>query len=285
MEVITMDCPISVRFANAFSFPTSISQQHAIRYLAALEARNYADGTLSSIVSALKSLTRLVSESRRAALIDDLSQTTSQDITEFISAAQKAGLAPSTINLKLSLLSEFFEFLRQDGLMTQQPIFRRRHRLLTPTTLPKPMEETDLVAFFKVVDSVRDRLIFLLMLRCGLRVSEACAITWHNVDLGGGTALIKNGKGQIDRTAYLSPDVVQTLQLWRARGTTVQYVFPGRFPETSLSRKTAHELMQKYLREAGITKAYSPHCLRHSLANQLMGRHSLQMTLLYTQLY
>jgi integrase/recombinase XerD len=299
MEVITMDCPISVRFANALSFLTSISQQHAIRYLAALEARNYADGTLSSIVSALKSLTRLVSESRRGALIDDLSQTTSQDITEFISAAQKAGLAPSTINLKLSLLSEFFEFLRQDGLMTQQPIFRRRHRLLTPTTLPKPMEETDLVAFFKVVDSVRDRLIFLLMLRCGLRVSEVCALTWDAIDFNDGTARINNGKGQVDRIVYFSPDVEQALKTWQAYKDPDKYLFPSRKRKgLPITRKIINEMMNGYLETANITKHYSPHCLRHAFATELlnagvplealkelMGHHSIHVTLRYTQLY
>ena len=48
------------------------------------------------------------------------------------------------------------------------------------------MAEADLVAFFKVIDSARNRLLFLLMLRYGLRVSEACAITWPNVDLDEG---------------------------------------------------------------------------------------------------
>src|SRR5262249_38055836 len=42
--------------------------------------------------------------------------------------------------------------------MTQQPV-RRQHRLLPPTVLPKPIPDADLVAFFHVIDSVRDRLI------------------------------------------------------------------------------------------------------------------------------
>lgn len=129
-----MDCPVSSRFEASVPFLTSISKQYALCYLDALEARNYAEGTLGSVVSAFKSLTSHLSESRRAALVDDLTQITSQDIAVFISAAQKAGLAPSTINLKLCHLGEFFEFLRENGLMTHQPIFRRRHRLLTPTT-------------------------------------------------------------------------------------------------------------------------------------------------------
>ena len=268
------------------------------RYLTALEARNYAQTTLTSILSIIKKLLRSLPETSRQRVCHNLARVTADDLDVYIRAARQQELTPSTINYTLSMLKGFFAFLCEAGEMPRQPVIKRRHSLFAPEPLPKPMAEVDLVAFFKVIDSVRDRLLFLLMLRCGLRVSEACAITWHNVDLGGGTALIKNGKGQIDRTAYLSPDVVQTLQLWRARGTTAQYVFPGRFPETSLSRKTAHELMQKYLREAGITKAYSPHCLRHSFATQmlnagvtlealkeLMGRHSLQMTLRYTQLY
>src|SRR5207247_668457 len=76
--------------------------------------------------------------------------------------------------------------LRDEGQMTQQPV-RRRHRLLLPTGLPKPMPDTDLAAFFLVIDAVRDRLIFLFMLRCGLRVSEVCALAWDAIDLDAGT--------------------------------------------------------------------------------------------------
>src|SRR6266446_5122003 len=138
-----------------------------------------------------------------------------QDITDFITAAQSAGLAPTTINTKLSILTSFFEHLREEGQMTHQPVLRRRHRLLTPTVLPKPIPDTDLIAFFQVIDSVRDRLIFLLMLRCGLRVSEVCALAWDAIDLSAGTVRITRGKGQVDRIVYFSPDVTQALQVWR----------------------------------------------------------------------
>src|SRR5262245_66223395 len=103
--------------------------------------------------------------------------------------------------------------------MTQQPV-QRRHRLLTPTVLPQPIPDADLGAFFHVIDSVRDRLIFLLMLRCGLRVSEVCALTWEAIDLSAGTARINNGKGQVDRIVYLSPAVEQALKKCRARTGT-----------------------------------------------------------------
>jgi len=298
MEVITMDCPSSVRFVDSLSFLTATSQQQAIRYLAALEARNYAEGTLSSIVSALKSLTSLVSKSRRAALVDNLTHTTAQDITDFTSAAQKAGLAPSTINLKLSLLREFFEFLREDGSTMAQPVFRS-HKLLTPTTLPKPMNETDLITFFKVIDSVRDRLIFLLMLRCGLRVSEVCALSWDAIDFNDSTARINDGKGQVDRIVYFSSDVAQSLKTWQAHKETGKYLFPSRNRKGSpLRRFQINKLMNQYLKAANIAKHYSPHCLRHAFATELlnagvplevlkelMGHRSIQVTLRYTQLY
>jgi integrase len=34
------------------------------------------------------------------------------------------------------------------------------------------MAEAEVVAFFRVIDALQDRTMFLLMLRCGLRVSE-----------------------------------------------------------------------------------------------------------------
>jgi len=53
------------------------------------------------------------------------------------------------VNLILSGLCEFFNFLRDEGLVQSQPVVRRRHRLAAPVTLPKPMPESDLVTFFR----------------------------------------------------------------------------------------------------------------------------------------
>jgi integrase/recombinase XerD len=294
-----MDCPSSVRFANALSFLTAVSQQHVLRYLALLESRNYSQGTLSAILCALKSFTQHLPDARKAVLVDDLAQSTPQDISAFVSAAQGAGLASSTINLRLSLLHEFFEFLREEGWLTQQPILHRRHRLLAATPLPKPMTEIDLAAFFKVIDSVRDRLIFLLMLRCGLRVSEVCALTWEAIDFDDGTVRVDNGKGQVDRIVYFSPDVKQSLRAWQACRGTGKHLFPSRRRKGSpITRKIINVLMRRYLKAANLTKHYSPHCLRHSFATELlnagvplealkelMGHRTLDMTLRYAQLY
>ena len=73
-----------------------------------------------AVADALKGLTRHLSDACPTVLVADLTQTTSQDISDFVCAAQKAGLAPSTINTKLSLLIEFFEFLREE-VLTSRP--------------------------------------------------------------------------------------------------------------------------------------------------------------------
>src|SRR6266571_5883968 len=294
-----MDCPVSAQYQPALSRFSVPNQHRILRYLAGLAARQYADTTLRAVVTALNALIRHLPGRRQGVLTDDIMRTTAQDITDFITAAQSAGLAPTTINTKLSILTSFFEHLREEGQMTHQPVLRRRHRLLTPTVLPKPIPDTDLIAFFQVIDSVRDRLIFLLMLRCGLRVSEVCALSWDAIDLSAGTIRINRGKGQVDRIVYLSPDVEQTLQVWRAHHPSGPYLFPRpKRHRAHLFRSQINRLMDQYLAAAGLTKHDSPHCLRHTFAThllnagvslevlkELMGHHSMQLTLRYAQLY
>jgi len=294
-----MDCPVFAQYQPALSRFSVQNQHRILHYLAGLAARQYADTTLSAVGTTLNVLIRHLPGCRQVALTDDITRTTPQDITAFITAAQSAGLAPTTINTKLSILTSFFEHLREEGQMTHQPVWRRRHRLLTPTVLPKPMPDTDLIAFFQVIDSVRDRLIFLLMLRCGLRVSEVCALSWDAIDLSVGTVRITRGKGQVDRIVYLSPDVEQAIQVWREHRTPCRYLFPSRTrTKEHLSRYQINVLMDQYLAAAGLASHYAPHCLRHTFATQLlnagvplevlkelMGHHSIQITLRYTQLY
>jgi len=293
-----MDCLLPARLIQRLSFLEVLSKHQLIAYLGLLQARNYAKSTLEAIVIAVRSLVLSLPDQRKTALADNLAQTTAADIDCLINAARSRGLAAATINGRLSMLTELFDFLREDGQMQTQPVIRRRHRLPTPTTLPKPLAEADLVAFFKVIDSVRDRLLFLLMLRCGLRVSEACSLTWLDVDLQGLSIRINNGKGHVDRIVYIAPDLEKALQLWQTRTTPSPYLFPSRRRSAPLGRGDIHWQMKKYLRLAGIQANYSPHCLRHTFATQLlnagvslevlkelMGHRSIQMTLRYTKLY
>jgi integrase/recombinase XerC len=80
-----------------------------------------------------------------------------------------------------------------------------------------------------------------------------------------------------------------------------RYVFPSRLTRKGgmpLSARQIRNRLTCYLKLAGITKASSPHSLRHTFAPQLlkagaslevvkelMGHRSLDVTLRYTQLY
>jgi integrase/recombinase XerD len=294
-----MDCPMTAKYQPALACFSAPNQDRILQYLAHLAARQYAGLTLNAVVTTLPALLRQLPGQRQVVLTADLTQTTAQDISAFITAAQASGLAPSTINTKVSLLAGFFEYLREEGAMTQQPVLRRRHRLLTPTVLPKPIPDVDLAAFFQVIDSVRDRLIFLFMLRCGLRVSEVCTLAWDALDLEAETVRINQGKGQVDRLVYLSPDVKRALAVWRAHHTPGVYLFPSpKRHRSHLFRSQINVLMDQYLAAAGLIRHYSPHCLRHTFAThllnagvslevlkELMGHHSISLTLRYAQLY
>ena len=123
-----MDCPTAAQYQprlTCFSVP---NQHRILQYLAFLVAQQYTAATLAAVVSTLNALRRQLTGVRHRALTEDLTQTTPQDIVAFITAAQASGLAPSTINTRLGLLTAFFAYLRDEGQMTQQPV-RRRHRL------------------------------------------------------------------------------------------------------------------------------------------------------------
>jgi integrase len=164
------------------------------------------------------------------------------------------------------------------------------------------MAESEVVVFFRGIDALQDRTMFLLMLRCGLRVSEVSNVRWPAIDLEQGTLRVNNSKGQVDRVVYLSPDVATALQQWHGlQAATADYVFPSRMTRKGglpLGARQIRNRMTRYLKLAAIAKRYSPHSLRHTFATQLlnagaslevvkelMGHRSLQMTLRYTQLY
>jgi integrase len=254
-----MDCPSTQPYHTALAAFSPLNQQHLLPYLTQLAAQRYAPATLQAIPRTLTGFLHALPPERHAIVAADLTQTTSHDITVFITVGQTAGLAPSTLNTKLSILAKVFAHLCDEGLMLRQPVRWRRHHLIVPPGLPKAIPDADLVTCFQGIDSLRERLLFLLMLRCGLRVSEACALTWEAVDLQAGTVRINRGKGQVDRLVYFLADVVQAFQRWQRHHAPGVYVFPipqRRRPH--LFRSMVNRLMDQYLAAASLRTHFRP---------------------------
>jgi site-specific recombinase XerC len=145
-------------------------------YLIHLRIRHSSPKTLQTTLGALVTFYRLLPPARQPSLWQDVTRLTPADVDAWLETAQRHGLAPSTIHTTLSVVRRFCTFLQEHGLLAHQPIHPRRHAVLLPQMLPRPMAEDDLIRFFQVIDVLRDRTMFLLMLRCGLRVGEVASL-------------------------------------------------------------------------------------------------------------
>jgi len=130
----------------------------------------------------------------------------------------------------------------------------------------------------------RNHLLLHLILDTGLRLAEAIAARWSDIDLNTVKLMIRQGKGAKDRSLWIGDADLRLLRKWRQRqaeevGGKVEHVF------TTLEGK------------AGITKNIHPHTLRHSFATDLyqetgkillvqkaLGHANLSTTQIYTHI-
>ena len=124
----------------------------------------------------------------------------------------------------------------------------------------------------------RDRVLLLVAVQTGLRVSELTALTCADVELGTGAHVRCHGKGRKERITPLTSQAVGQLRAWLAerRGQPAEPLFPSR-RGGALSRDAVELLVTRHVRTAVphcpslATKTVSPHVLRHSCAMQLLA--------------
>ena len=81
---------------------------------------------------------------------------------------------------------------------------------ILPKPLPKFLKEQEIKIFFDHIADKRDIAMFMLMLRCGLRVGEVANLTFHAIDFERKSILVLNGKYRKDRIVYMSHDYYAT---------------------------------------------------------------------------
>ena len=161
-----------------------------------------------------------------ATLVGDVppSAITFREVDRFVDLQRSRGFLPTTINRRLASLVSFYTYLSDDDPDLVCPVLPRRHNLRQRERLPRPVQEDGLRAFFAAIEAtapargepdnrVRDRAMFLLMLRCGLRIGEVAGLLLTNLYLEEHhPRLLAWGKGSRERSVFLSPQAEKALR-------------------------------------------------------------------------
>lgn len=234
-------------------------------YLMSLARRNCVPATLSGVISAFAAFVPTIRDGR-------LLTVTRRQIEAFIERQQDQGLKPISINRQLSGLSGFYRSLCEDERLGRNPVFRR-HYLQVPEPLPRAMSQPEIERFLRVIDWPRDRAIFLLLLRSGIRIGELVALTVDHLRLIEQELIIpKGGKNRRGRVVYFWRDARQALEFYLQRRppvlTRLIFLNSGHQP---LTVRTIQRRFKHSIQKAGLNPEYTPHCLRHTFASDLLN--------------
>lgn len=195
---------------------------------------------------------------------------TFHEVDRFVIQQGERGFKASTINRRLAAVMAFYTFLSDENPRLVCPVLPHRHKLRNPSRLPRPVQAEALGQFFAVIDNPRDRAMFSLMLRCGLRIAEVARL--HLADLYLNESLprlVVRGKGNRERAVYLSPQAERALRAWlRERPSADSSEVFLSYLERGLSTTAIHKRLMRYRTQAEIS--LTAHQLRHTFANDLL---------------
>jgi site-specific recombinase XerD len=195
---------------------------------------------------------------------------TFHDVDAFVIAQAGRGMGASTINRRLAALQALFTFLADEDPTLVCPVLPHRHYLRRPQRLPRPVQAEQLARFFAIITDPRDRAMFMLMLRCGLRLAEVAGLQLTDLYLDEDRPrLVARGKGSKERAVYLSPQAEQTLRAYLTErpAATSGCVFLS-YLGAGLSTTAIHKRLMDYRARAGVT--LTAHRLRHTFASDLV---------------
>jgi site-specific recombinase XerD len=231
-----------------------------------LKRKNYSQRTARDYMSTLKQFI--------VWLDCPIEEATNKKILGFIDFLLDKKLQPKTINCYLDSIRSFYEYLKDgEDLEIANPV-KRGYCLRLSKPLPRFLKDEEVSRFLHKLEGLRDRAMFLLMLRCGLRVEEVASLTVGALDLRRGKLLVKSGKGAKDRMVYVSPDAHEALtgylkQRAQSRSKPVFLVDKGRCRGQAISVRGIQKRMEYYAGESGLK--VSCHHLRHTMATQLLN--------------
>ena len=237
-----------------------------LNYRRFIKRKNYSAYTVKNYMSTLRQFILWIDI--------PVESVSNKKMLSYIDHLQRRRLAPKTINSHLDSIRGFYNYLIDEEQVHMPNPVKRGYAVRLSRSLPRYLRDEDVVQLFSVIKNRRDRAIFILMLRCGLRVEEVAKLTLAAIDFVRSQLFIFEGKGGKGRVVYLSRDAKSMLEEYLrnrppARTKKVFLVEEKTHRGKPISVRGIQKRMEHYSRKAGL-KA-SCHQLRHTMATQLLN--------------
>jgi site-specific recombinase XerD len=203
-----------------------------------------------------------------------IEETTYRKIIAYMDYLLGKQLKPKTVNCYLNSVCQFYHYLAEEEEVPIVNPVKKPNIMKLPRGLPKHLKEEQIEILFNNLKGPRDRAMFMIMLRCGLRVEEVAHLSLGSIDLKRRILFIQDGKGAKDRIVYISNDALHVLlDYLRVRPTNkVKKVFlveKGPLTGQPISIRGIQKRMEYYANKTNLR--ISCHHLRHTMATQMLN--------------
>jgi integrase/recombinase XerD len=211
----------------------------------------------------------------------DLDALGRSDLEQLVRARMAEGRSPRSVGRLVAAVRGYYRFATALGPLAENPAAD----LDAPRTwkpLPKFLTVDEVDALLAAPDvstprGLRDRALLEVLYATGLRVSELLALTPGHVNVESGV-LTTLGKGRKERVVPFGDEAAAWVGRYQreARPALAGRAGSARLFVNArggaLSRMGFWKLLRAYGLAAGISRAISPHVLRHSFATHLLER-------------
>ena len=201
------------------------------------------------------------------------------DIRDYLFKLKSDGLKSSSIARQIISIKKFFEYLLNEGLISEDP----SALINSPKkwkTIPETLSVNEVSLLLSYVSNIkkyrhafRDKVIIELAYACGLRVSEIVNLQINSIYFEESYIQV-TGKGQKDRlipvnktTLSMIDEYINTERTKFSSNSNFLFISQHKKP---LTRQRIWQIIKLHIRNAGIIKNVSPHTLRHSFATHIL---------------
>lgn len=235
--------------------------------------------------------------------LEDWRRIDSQHLRMFAARSHAGGLAPRSVQRRLSALRSFFRYLIREKQLTSNPAAEVRAPKVKrglPGTLD--VDQVGRLLEIPVTDplSARDRALMELFYSSGLRLAELVSLDLGDVDLAEHLVRV-TGKGRKTRIVPVGRMAREAIARWlQDRGGLAQPDQPALFVARNgrrLSPRSIQVRIGYWARRQGLPVHVHPHLFRHSFAShilessqdlrgvqELLGHADIATTQVYTHL-